>query len=153
LRGRIDEITEANWDHTIETNLKGVFVCCKLASAIMMPQRRGWIVNISSIMGKWGATSVAYSASKSGIFGLTASLARALAPYGIHVNTVAPGLVDTEPVKALPPERRQELIAMIPWGRMGTPEEVATVVAFLVSPDANYVTGATIHVNGGMLMS
>jgi 3-oxoacyl-[acyl-carrier protein] reductase len=153
LRGKIDSITEDSWDQTINCNLKGTFICCKLASEIMIPQRRGWIVNISSIMGKWGGTSMAYSASKAGILGLTKSLARALAPYGIHVNAIAPGAIETDQAKRLPPERRQQLIDMTPLGRIGMPEEIATVVAFLVSSDASYITGATIDVNGGMLMA
>jgi len=152
-RGGIDSITEDSWNQTLDTNLKGAFISSKLASTIMVKQRRGWIVNVSSIMGRWGATSPAYGASKAGVIGLTKSLARGLAPYGIYVNAVAPGMIETEPTSKLPPERRQQMISMTPLGRPGQPEEVAKVVAFLASPDASYITGATIDVNGGMLMT
>jgi 3-oxoacyl-[acyl-carrier protein] reductase len=152
-RGRIDTVTEDSWNQTLDTNLKGAFICSKLASAIMMKQRHGWIVSVSSIMGRWGATSPAYGASKAGVIGLTKSLARGLAPYGIYVNAVAPGMIETEPTSKLPAERRQQMIEMTPLGRPGQPEEVAKVVAFLASPDASYITGATIDVNGGMLMT
>jgi len=152
-RKKLDAITEEGWDLTLDTNLKGTFLCCKLAAEIMIPQRRGWIVNISSVMGRMGGTSLDYSASKAGVIGLTKSLARALAPHNILVNVVAPGPIETDQAKALPPDRLKQLVDATPLGRIGKPEEVARVVAFLASDDASFITGATIDVNGGMLMA
>jgi 3-oxoacyl-[acyl-carrier protein] reductase len=152
-RQKLDKITEAGWDETIDTNLKGAFICAKLAAEIMIPQRQGWIVNVSSVMGKMGGTSLDYSASKAGILGLTKALARSLAPHNILVNAVAPGPIETDQAKALPADRLKQLVDSTPLGRIGRPEEIATVIAFLVSQDASFITGATIDVNGGMLMS
>ena len=152
-RQKLDKITEAGWDQTIGINLKGAFICSKLASELMIPQRSGWIVNISSVMGRMGGTSLDYSASKAGILGLTKALARSLAPHNILVNAVAPGPIATDQAKALPPDRMKQLVDSTPLGRIGQPEEIATVVAFLASEDAGFITGATIDVNGGMLMS
>ena len=152
-RQKLDKITEAGWDETIDTNLKGAFICAKLAAEIMIPQRQGWIVNVSSVMGRMGGSSLDYSASKAGILGLTKALARSLAPHNILVNAVAPGPIETDQAKALPPDRMKQLVDSTPLGRIGKPDEVATVIAFLVSQDASFITGATIDVNGGMLMS
>ena len=152
-RQKLDKITEAGWDETIDTNLKGAFICAKLAAEIMIPQRQGWIVNVSSVMGRMGGSSLDYSASKAGILGLTKALARSLAPHNILVNAVAPGPIETDQAKALPPDRMKQLVDSTPLGRIGKPDEVATVIAFLVSQDASFITGATIDVNGGMSMS
>ena len=152
-RQKLDKISEEGWDRTIDTNLKGAFICAKLAAEIMIPQRQGWIVNVSSVMGRMGGTSLDYSASKAGMLGLTKALSRSLAPHNILVNAVAPGPIETDQAKALPPDRMKQLVDSTPLGRIGKPEEIATVIAFLVSQDASFITGATIDVNGGMLMS
>ena len=119
----------------------------------MMPRREGWIVSIASVGGKSGATDANYVASKAGLIGFTKAVARDVAPYGIYVNAVAPGPVDTTMVRAMNPERLQRMLDNTPLGRLATPEEVANVVAFLVSPLASYIVGATIDVNGGLFMA
>jgi 3-oxoacyl-[acyl-carrier protein] reductase len=125
----------------------------RAALAHMMPRREGWIVNVASVSAKSGATDANYVASKAGLIGFTKAVARDVAPYGIYVNAVAPGLVDTAMAQAMEPGRRQRMLDNTPLGRMATPEEVASVVAFLASPLASYVVGATIDVNGGLLMA
>jgi len=152
-RQKLDVITEEVWDMTLDVNLKGMFILSKLASEIMIPQHEGRIINMSSVMGKLGGTAVDYSASKAGVIGLTKCLARSLAPYNILVNAVAPGTIDTEPVRALPPERFKQLVDSCPLHRIGRIEEVAGVIAFLAGPDASYITGSTLDVNGGQLMN
>ncbi|MBS7288023.1 MAG: 3-oxoacyl-ACP reductase FabG [Candidatus Freyarchaeota archaeon] len=146
VRPSILEVTEEEWDRTIEVNLKGVFNCCKAVAKHFIEERRGGkIVNISSIAGRNGGTvGVHYAASKAGIIGLTMSLASELARYGITVNAVAPGPVDT---KLIPDELKEKLAAMVPLGRIARPDEVASAVIFLLEND--HVTGATIDVNGG----
>ena len=152
-RHRISEMTDDAWDRVLDVNLRGAFLMTRAALAHMIPRRQGWIVNVASVSAKSGATDANYVASKAGLIGFTKSVARDVAPYGIYVNAVAPGLVDTTMARAMEPGRRQRMLDNTPLGRMATPEEVANVVAFLASPLASYIVGATIDVNGGLLMA
>jgi len=153
-RGTIETVTEEDWDRVIEVNLKGTFNCCKAVFGIMKQQGYGKIVNISSIAGKMGDITSApgYGPSKAGIDALTKTLARQLAPYGINVNGVAPHAIETEMSAQWSEERRREIIASIPLGRLGKPEDVAEAVLFLVSEEASFITGEILDVNGGALM-
>jgi len=144
---------EEEFDDVIATNLKGVFNCLKAVTRPMMKQRTGRIVNISSVVGVLGNIGQAnYVAAKAGVIGLTKSAARELASRNITVNAVAPGFIVTEMTDELPPEAKNELTRQIPLAKLGRPEDVARVVRFLVSEDAAYMTGQTIHVDGGMVM-
>ena len=145
---------EAEWDAVIDTNLKSVFRLSKAVLRGMLKARSGRIINITSVVGSNGnAGQINYAAAKAGIAGMTRSLAREIGSRGITVNCVAPGFIDTDMTRALSEAQREELLGQIPLGRLGNPQEVAAVVAFLASPGAAYVTGATLHVNGGMYMS
>jgi 3-oxoacyl-[acyl-carrier protein] reductase len=145
---------EAEWDAVIDTNLKSVFRLCKAVMRGMMKARSGRIINITSVVGSSGnAGQINYAAAKAGIAGLTRSLAREIGSRGITVNCVAPGFIDTDMTRALTDAQREALLRQIPLGRLGNPEDVAAVVAFLASPQAAYITGTTVHVNGGMYMS
>lgn len=145
---------EAEWDSVIDTNLKSTFRLSKAVLRGMLKARAGRIVNITSVVGASGNPGqVNYAAAKAGVAGMTRSLAREIGSRGITVNCVAPGFIDTDMTRALSEEQRGELLRQIPVGRLGNPEEVAAVVAFLASPGAAYITGATLHVNGGMYMS
>jgi len=140
-----------DWNSVIDVNLKGVFHCCKVAARLMMAARRGVIVNVSSLSGITGLPGQTnYAAAKGGVNSFTRALAQELAPFGIRVNAVAPGLVDTGLASAMSPDRRESLLRNIPMRRMGTPEEVAAVVRFLASDDASYLTGEIIKVTGGI---
>jgi 3-oxoacyl-[acyl-carrier protein] reductase len=142
-----------DWDAVITTNLTAVFRLCKACVRHMMKERRGRIVNLTSVVGVTGNPGQAnYAAAKAGLLGFTKSLARELASRGITVNSVAPGFIDTDMTRALNEEQRAALLKQIPAGRLGSPEEVAAAVRFLVSPQAAYITGETLHVNGGMYM-
>ncbi len=144
---------EEDWDAVLNVNLKGVFNCTKAVTRQMMKQRSGRIINISSVVGVLGNPGQAnYAAAKAGIIGLTKSNARELAARGITVNAVAPGYIQTDMTAELPEEVRQEMSKQIPLGRMGLAEDVAKVVRFLASDDAGYMTGQTLHVDGGMAM-
>jgi 3-oxoacyl-[acyl-carrier protein] reductase len=153
-RGTIETITEEDWDKVIEVNLKGTFNCSKAVVETMKQQRYGKIINVSSIAGKMGDITSApgYGPSKAGIDALTKTLARQLAQYGINVNGVAPHAIETEMSAQWSPERRKEIIASIPLGRLGKPEDVADAVLFLASDDASFITGEILDVNGGALM-
>jgi len=149
----IMRMKEEEFDSVIETNLKGVFNCLKAVTRPMMKQRYGRIINISSVVGVLGNAGQAnYVAAKAGVIGLTKSSARELASRGITVNCVAPGFIDTDMTKELSEDLRSKLIADIPLARLGEPEEIAKVVAFLASDSASYMTGQTLHVDGGMVM-
>jgi 3-oxoacyl-[acyl-carrier protein] reductase len=153
-RGTIETVTEEDWDRVIEVNLKGTFNCCKAVVEIMKKQNFGKIVNVSSISGKLGDITSApgYGPSKAGVDALTKTLARQLAPYGINVNGVSPHAIETEMSAQWSEERRKEIIASIPLGRLGKPEDVAEAVLFLVSDEASFITGEILDVNGGALM-
>ena len=153
-RGTIETVTEEDWDRVIEVNLKGTFNCCKAVAPIMRDQRYGKIVNVSSIAGKVGDITSApgYGPSKAGVDALTKTLARQLAPYGINVNAVSPHAIETEMSAQWSEERRKEIIASIPLGRLGKPEDVAAAVLFLASEEASFITGEILDVNGGALM-
>jgi 3-oxoacyl-[acyl-carrier protein] reductase len=143
----------AEWDDVLNTNLKGVFLCSQAAVKPMMKQRYGRIVNLTSVVGMIGnAGQCNYAAAKAGILGFTKSLARELVSRNITVNAVAPGYIETDMTSGMPEKAREALLAQIPAGRPGTPEEIAAAVQFLVSDGAGYITGQVIHVNGGMFM-
>ena len=141
------------WDQVIDTNLTSVYRVCKACLRGMMKARYGRIINIASVVGSTGNPGQSnYAAAKAGMIGFGKSLAREVASRGITVNTVAPGFIDTDMTRALPDGQREQLLGQIPQGRLGDPADVARTVAFLASDDASYITGETIHVNGGMYM-
>ena len=141
------------WDDIINTNLTSVFRMTKAVIRAMMKKRNGRIINISSVVGATGNPGQTnYAAAKAGLIGFSKSLAREIGSRNITVNTVAPGFIDTDMTRALAEEQRQALATQIPLGRLGSAEEVAAAVVFLASPAAAYITGETIHVNGGMYM-
>ncbi|HLB13605.1 MAG TPA: 3-oxoacyl-ACP reductase FabG [Burkholderiales bacterium] len=145
---------DAEWDEVIDTDLKSVFRVSRAVLRGMMKARAGRIISITSVVGSSGNPGqINYSAAKAGIAGLTRSLAREIGSRAITVNCVAPGFIDTDMTRALPEAQRGQLLAQIPLGRLGRPEDVAAAVLFLASPGASYITGATLHVNGGMYMN
>ena len=142
-----------DFDAVINTNLKGTYLCMKQASRLMMKQKSGHIISLSSVVGVIGnAGQVNYAASKAGVIGMTMSLARELGPRGVTVNAVAPGFIETDMTEVLSDEVKEGLKASIPLGTLGHVEDVAKTIAFLASDDAKYITGQTIHVDGGMAM-
>ena len=142
-----------DFDAVINTNLKGTYLCMKQASRLMMKQKSGHIISLSSVVGVIGnAGQVNYAASKAGVIGMTMSLARELGPRGVTVNAVAPGFIETDMTEVLSDEFKVGLKASIPLGTLGHVEDVAKTIAFLASDDAKYITGQTIHVDGGMAM-
>lgn len=144
---------DADWDQVLDVNLRGAFLMIRAVAKVMMRQRGGRIINIASAAGAMGnAGQVNYSAAKAGLIGLTKAAARELAHWGILVNAVAPGLIDTDMTAGLPAEAREALLAQIPLKRIGVAREVAEVVRFLAGDGASYVTGQVIHVNGGLYM-
>jgi 3-oxoacyl-[acyl-carrier protein] reductase len=145
---------EDEWQSIMDTNLTSVFRVSKACLRGMMKAKIGRIINIASVVGASGnAGQTNYSAAKAGIFGFSKSLAREVGSRGITVNAVAPGFIDTDMTRDLPEEQRNALLASIPLARLGEPQEIASVVAFLASDGAAYVTGETLHVNGGMYMA
>ncbi|MDD9270250.1 3-oxoacyl-[acyl-carrier-protein] reductase [Paenibacillus sp. GCM10023248] len=149
----IMRMKEEEFDQVIATNLKGVFNCVKAVTRPMMKQRFGRIINISSVVGVLGNPGQAnYVAAKAGVIGLTKATAKELASRGITVNAVAPGFIETDMTDKLAGEMRDQMLKQIPLERLGQPEEIAKVVRFLASDDASYMTGQTIHVDGGMYM-
>jgi 3-oxoacyl-[acyl-carrier protein] reductase len=144
---------DEEWDAVLDTDLKSVYRVSKACLRGMTRARRGRIVNITSVVGASGNPGQTnYSAAKAGIIGFTRSLAREVGNRGITVNAVAPGFIDTDMTRALSDAQRDELLATIPLGRLGSPEDIAQAVLYLASPAAEYVTGVTLHVNGGMYM-
>ncbi len=142
------------WDAVMDTNLKAVFRLSKAVMRGMMKARYGRIINVTSVVGSSGNPGQAnYAAAKAGVTGMSRALARELGSRNITVNCVAPGFIDTDMTKALPDAQRDALLGQIPLGRLGHSDEVAAAVAFLASPRAGYITGTTLHVNGGMYMN
>ena len=151
--GLLMRMKEEDWDAVLNTNLKSVYNCSKAAIKYMMKARAGCIVSISSVVGLMGNAGQAnYAAAKAGIIGFTMALAKEVASRGITVNSVAPGFVNTDMTKVLPEKVVENLKAAIPLAKLGEPEDIAKAVAFLVSDDAAYITGQTLHVDGGMVM-
>jgi len=147
-------LKDEDWDAVIDTNLKAVFRASRAAIRPMMKQRYGRIINITSVVGASGNAGQAnYAAAKAGVAGMTRSLARELGSRGITVNCVAPGFIETDMTKALSEAQTSALMAQIPLGRLGHASDIAHAVAFLASPNAGYITGTELHVNGGMFMS
>lgn len=153
FEGLITDTDEIDYDRVVDVNLKGTFNCCKAVTPVMVKQQSGKIINISSMWGQTGAScEVAYSASKAGVIGLTKALAKELAPSGITVNAVAPGIIETAMNSNLTVEELADFVSTIPLGRMGSAEEIAQAVYFLASENADYITGQILGVNGGYVI-
>lgn len=149
----IMRMKEEDWDAVIHTNLKGIFNCTKVVTKLMMKQRYGRIVSMTSVVGVMGnAGQSNYAAAKAGVIGFTKSMAKELASRNITVNAVAPGYISTDMTADLPDQAKADLQSQIPLQRLGNPADVASAVLFLVSPGADYITGQTLHVDGGMVM-
>jgi 3-oxoacyl-[acyl-carrier protein] reductase len=151
--GLMARMKESDWDLVIDTNLKGAFLCAKAASRVMMKNKWGRIVNITSVIGFAGnAGQINYASAKAGLVGLTKSMAREFASRNITVNGVAPGYIVTDMTSSLSEDIQEKIKAEIPLAALGTPEDVAGAVAYLLGEDGRYVTGQVLHVNGGMYM-
>ena len=148
----IVRMSNEEWEEVINTNLKGTFIGCKLVSKLMIRQKYGKIINISSIVGKIGnKRQTNYVASKAGIDGITKTLSKELGSRGINVNSIAPGYIETDMTSSLSEKIKDELFNRIPLNRFGKPEEIASLVSFLISEEASYITGQVINLDGGML--
>ena len=151
--GLMMRLKPEDWDAVLNVNLRGAYLCTKVAARPMMKARSGRIINISSVVGLRGNAGQAnYAASKAGLIGLTKSTAREFASRGITVNAVCPGYIPTEMTEGIPEDAKEALLAQIPLGRMGSPDEIAAAVGFLASDDAAYITGQAVVVDGGMVM-
>jgi 3-oxoacyl-[acyl-carrier protein] reductase len=151
--GLILRMSEQDWDTVLDSNLKGAFLCCKAAARVMLKQKSGRIVNVSSVVGAAGNAGQAnYSASKGGMNSLTKTLAKELGSRGICVNAVAPGFIETVMTDGLPEENRELMKKQVPLGRLGSPDEVARAVLFLCTDDSAYITGQILTVDGGLFM-
>lgn len=150
----IEEIKEEDWDRVLAVNLKGVFLCSRAVMGIMKKQKAGKIINLGSLAGKVGgiATGAHYAASKAAVMCFTKSLAKELGPYGVHVNAIAPGVIETDMTHMITGGDWRAFLATIPLGRIGVVDEVAKVALFLASDEASYLTGEIIDVNGGQFM-
>lgn len=152
---RFEDIGESEWDLVLDVNLKGTFLCCQAALPIMKARRSGKVVIVASLAGRATSTlgGAHYTASKAGALGLARHLARETAPFGVNVNAVNPGVIDTPMVRLnASTERLEQVQRGIPFGRLGTPEEVADLVVFLASDESRYITGAAIDIHGGELI-
>ena len=153
---RLHKMTEEQWDRVIEVNLKGAFLCTQCAARVMREKRYGKIVNLSSAMWKGNPGQLNYSAAKAGIIGLTRTAAKELAPKGINVNAIAPGLILTDMLKSTPPaileQMQKNLATTVPLNRLGLPRDVANVALFLASDESSYVTGEVISCDGGLII-
>ena len=150
----LHKMTDEQWDQVIEVNLKGVFLCTQCAARVMREEGRGKIINLSSVMWRGNPGQFNYSASKAGVIGMTKTAAKELAPKGINVNAIAPGLIWTDILRSTPVailERMQKTLAsIVPLNRMGSPQDVANVALFLASDESSYITGQVIYCDGGM---
>jgi 3-oxoacyl-[acyl-carrier protein] reductase len=152
--GLLVRMSEADWDIILDTDLKSVYRMTKICLRPMMKARKGRIINVTSVVAATGnAGQSNYAAAKAGIIGFTRSLAREIGSRNITVNAVAPGYIDTDMTRGLPSAAREALLGQVPMGRLGDVDDIAQAVVFLASPQAGYVTGATLHVNGGMYMN
>jgi 3-oxoacyl-[acyl-carrier protein] reductase len=155
LNGLLLRFKDDDWSRTLQTNLTGAFQCSRAAAGLLLKAKdKGRIINMSSVVGEMGnAGQAAYSAAKAGLIGLTLSMAKELAPRGVTVNAIAPGFIETDmTAEHLPEAQRAKLLEGIPLGRIGLPAEIGDMVAFLAGPEAAYVTGQVLRVNGGLLM-